>query len=637
MLVIKYDIHVAIAEILLLIAQSPKVERPEDLQLAVEMIMDDIFIPDGKKSLRLQWNELHDTALTEIISSLLPIITNLDSQLFPKACRILGISVRLAEEAHAEEVLSLLGQSGTGNLSSSERYLANGLKSSLGTQDLSVLKSCCEELMTYFGRNSSDLSSFGYLSLLQSCENAKMLQKLAKKFYFGSKKLPRSGPRSEYDMFKAHFYQSKIYQKSILKPITSELMQMMPRNSKILILQHSSDKTSIFCGLLTRGKDVTKSKNVGDEFTSITTKFSVDFSVVQKLNSELGKAIENGRPKTEYLDQLRRFLLPALKLFMPDEATPAKPVEKTDTKKKGGAKNAGGAFEVGEEDRGHCIICTDEWLESLPINVILRSLNLCTSASQDFGPSYALQRLPPVAEPVKGKDKKDSKSNDKSDIAEAVQLKCLTDDIEMAKILGISSAAPSLSSSQISGDNMSTPIQQASISSTAVATPLNSSAIFAAIQPSGHFSKLEGLVGSLKTHNITMALEGSSLGLLVGSVYESWDPLSALLSLEFPPTVMVGIKTLSPRSLHLSSQKSTDMQSMLQMSKKVAAAGLLSGIQLTISSAMEVDAEEAGAFLKVLLEAPEFLRISQDGSGTGSAKRNQLFSAAFLHYWGLKG
>ena len=94
-------------------------------------------------------------------------------------------------------------------------------------------------------------------------------------------------------MFKAHFYQSKIYQKSILKPITSELMQMMPRNSKILILQHSSDKTSIFCGLLTRGKDVTKSKNVGDEFTSITTKFSVDFSVVQKLNSELGKAIEN--------------------------------------------------------------------------------------------------------------------------------------------------------------------------------------------------------------------------------------------------------------------------------------------------------------------------------------------------------
>jgi SAM-dependent MidA family methyltransferase len=62
------------------------------------------------------------------------------------------------------------------------------------------------------------------------------------------------------------------------------------------------------------------------------------------------------------------------------ESNQQKPVEKADPKKKSAKVS-----ESDEPDKGHYVICSDEILETLPVDAVLRAKNIATSTSRDFG------------------------------------------------------------------------------------------------------------------------------------------------------------------------------------------------------------------------------------------------------------
>ncbi|KAJ3411084.1 hypothetical protein HDV05_002754 [Chytridiales sp. JEL 0842] len=330
------------------------------------------------------------------------------------------------------------------------------------------------------------------------------------------------------------------WQKAQLSLVSIESLQEFPKGLKVLVLQHSLDKKKLYAGL------------------------------IYKLRSGSLMAALNEDSITSSLTQ---YLEPLIKLLADLDSSQTKAAEKAESKKKSSKADDE------EPDRGHCVICSDEIFESLPVDAVIRSNKIATSTSRDFGFYYVVSRLKSMQDPTKKKEK-EKPSAEKGD---NLPFKVLSDTTKGA-------------------DNV---VEEGS---------------------SMKFEKIQ--VDYSEVNEVIQQIDQYQGGVIaIGSTLSQHQMLSTSLSmLQSAPSLLVAIS--------LRSEESTEsFDRMAEFSKKLGVASLLSGMPLSIVPSKGLSLEECKAYMKVFSKMKDGLRI---GEGMSDLENRRLvYSSPFFSSWGF--
>ncbi|KAJ3044082.1 Cilia- and flagella-associated protein 46 [Rhizophlyctis rosea] len=176
-----------------------------------------------------------------------------------------------------------------------------------------------------------------------------------------------------------------------------------PATLRVLILQHSSDRSTLFGGLLWHKGDVAKGKKGDDTVTdAMVTKLKVDSHELEHIRQKIHSHDDDA------MRMLEAYLKPIVAALNLDQATSDRPTTSAaPTKKKGKKEKDKG--EAPAEDKTHYVLLTDEYLEDLPLEAVLPAVSTIKSMSRDFDLHILQERLlslssdTAVAEPPKKK------------------------------------------------------------------------------------------------------------------------------------------------------------------------------------------------------------------------------------------
>ncbi|KAJ3216771.1 hypothetical protein HDU67_008948 [Dinochytrium kinnereticum] len=375
--------------------QSVKTEDP------VKIALEEFFRSDETTAILKKWASVTTSAREQIKTLLLPVCPMLTGKALAKALRILALSY-------------LIPGSKASDAKSAETYFSGSIRISLEYQDYATVAVCAEELFRIQPLNDS--SSIISLSLLQCCANASYLLSLCKR-QIGLQEKPvsffTSPDELNCDMIPSEPFKNSLYlatipswQRCLAPTLSAEALQEFPKGFKVILLQVSSDRKNLYIGILSRSADVGRNKTHAEDIEVKTWMTPIDYKWLKRIVSDLtSDSAENGLNETQEvsLKELADYFQPMVIQLSEGDVETAKIPEKAD-KKKGISKEEPGA-------ERHCIICTDENFEQLPLEYILSGSNF-TTISRDFGLNYVLNRH--RQDPAKKKDKE--KQVEQSDI-----------------------------------------------------------------------------------------------------------------------------------------------------------------------------------------------------------------------------
>ncbi|KAJ3297196.1 hypothetical protein HK104_000767 [Borealophlyctis nickersoniae] len=209
------------------------------------------------------------------------------------------------------------------------------------------------------------------------------------------------------------------YQRCRIVPSTA--IREWPANVRVIILQHSTDKSKLYGGYLRRKPDLKAKKGDDPIVDTMVLHVPVDFSKLVDLKNSLSgnRAEENQKQGekdnltlkhllSELEDYLRPLIAGLIKEDMAGETVPTVAPSKKKPPKD----------EVEVEDRTHYVILADEHLESFPLEAILATLASAKSCSRDFSFHVLQDRIrglapEPLGDVPKKKDKDKSADTDR--------------------------------------------------------------------------------------------------------------------------------------------------------------------------------------------------------------------------------
>ncbi|KAJ3056232.1 hypothetical protein HK097_007715 [Rhizophlyctis rosea] len=306
---------------------------------------------------------------------------------------------------------------GADNRMFAEEHLATALEMACEEMNFERMAVIAEAFLTkHSGLDSA--AAFNYLALLQGTKGATYLQRLweeSNQYMVTLKALSRT-PYIEFpgmpfwkDCIQNTLQKSTVYH--IKNDASYGRCQLppdfafadWPANLRVLILQHSSDKATLFGGLLRHKGDASKSKK-GDDATTE--------AVVKKIavhSAQLEVRIQDMDFDESLIKQVEAYLRPLTSALGLDQAAPEPPASASPNKKKGKKEKDKG--DAPAEDRTHYILLVDELLEDLPLETILPAISNVKAISRDFDLHMLQERLlsltsdTAVAEPPKKKEK----------------------------------------------------------------------------------------------------------------------------------------------------------------------------------------------------------------------------------------
>ncbi|ORY39369.1 hypothetical protein BCR33DRAFT_788378 [Rhizoclosmatium globosum] len=548
----------------------------------IEVMIEEHFIPEGETSLSERWIEVQEDAIGKVITNLTRIIASLPQNLQIEGRRILGL-------CHKIQYQRLMGE----NLEQASEHLricqlqfTRALKLAVQNGNINVARDCTEELLSH-GTNSDEFSRLAHLSLLQSCHYWSYLSKLFEEL----------NPQPKSELFlgtvnEAHQRQTMALQHNQaykrVQPfhITPELLSDIPKNVKVLILQHSSDKSCLFGALVYRIKDG-KSKSPLEDFSISNIHFPVEIQrinlMIERVKMLLASIGVGAVPDTQIVEDIYQYLQPILKLLEIEPS--AKSTEKADSKKKG-AKTV--STEPEEIDRGHCVICCDPILELLPLDIVLRVKNLATTTSFEFGLPYLLTRIKfnpgYSSEPVSAEKPAKKGKGGGADAAAS------SDKFEISTIKAFSSCdlPEDFFGSQLPGT-----------------------------------LKFEHQTGVMNANEISTGIEGSTAGILIDKGL-SLDPVS-VARIASPPNIIVSLTEI----------EGEQGQRLLDQAKLLAGYNYLNGIGITMATSLPSTLTQSQAFARHFIKSKDAIKLRGEMSSEDIVNKRTLFGAYFIRTYGF--
>ncbi|KAJ3067280.1 hypothetical protein HDU98_009529 [Podochytrium sp. JEL0797] len=556
----------------------------ESNQRTIEVMLQEHFIPEGQVSLSKRWMSVQMGAIEKVIHSLKGNIASfpLNSQIAGR--RILGLCHKIMYDGLCESNM----EDASAHLRMSKLQLTQALKGSVQVGDIDTARICSSELLTC-DTTCDEFTRMSNLALLQSCENWKYLVDL-----FGQ---VNPQPLSQLVLGTVNEAQQRLpmtlnqnisFKRTHAVQITPESLSDLPKNVKVLLLNHSKDQARLFGSVVYRIKESSggKSKSPIDDFfiaTVVLETNSLDFSSISDRVKHLqSHSLEGAVADSKLIDDIYAYLQPVLKLLETEPTT--KSSEKTDAKKKGAAKTVASG-EIEEVDRGHCVICSDALLEFVPIELVLRTKNLATSSSREFGLSYLLMRI---------KFAPGGASSDAS-----------------------SAAAPP------------TPKKGAATASAVDKWDVNSLKAFSTCDLSGvdYFGvlpptlKFDYLQGDLNANELLTGIGGATAAILLDK-HGALDP-SCLVGVHAPPNLLV----------YLAEAESGEVTRLV--AKRVAAMNFLNGISVTMATVLPVHAHQLQAFARQFVKSKDAVKLRADMTSEEILNKRMLFGAHFIQVFGF--
>ncbi|KAI9331585.1 hypothetical protein BDR26DRAFT_870051 [Obelidium mucronatum] len=520
----------------------------------IDVMIEEHFTPSGEVSLSTRWLGIQSDAVEKIITNLSKYIESFPPALQTQGRQLLGL-------CHKIKYKSLMGvnnEDASNHLKISQLHFSRALKFALPSGDIDVL---------YVNDTTSDeFTRFTHLAILQSCDGWKYMMETFHQL--------SPAWKSE------HVLGSPLQ-------LSPENLIEIPKNMKVLVLHHSLDRSRIFGGVLMRTKD-TKSKNPLEDFFIATMNIEVNESTLNEISRRSqeiqNSALEGAIPDIQLINDIYSYFEPILKLLeleMPN----GKSTDKSDSsKKKGNVKAPVG--EVEEIDRGHCVICCDQFLDMFPLEVVLRVKNLATTSSRDFGVSYLLQRIQfgpgYLAEPA--------------------------------------AAAPTKKEKSGGGGGNNSALWE--ISSIRVLSVYDTGTDFFGPLPSG--LKLESKTVRMNSNELCTGMESCQAAMLLDEKF-TLDPI-VVTKVPNPPNVLV--------SLTKTAEDAQEMRFLL-MGRKLAACSYLNGISLTMALDRPSPSCQTQAFVHNFIKAKDAIKYKSDAPSGDIQNRRLLFGAHFVRTYGF--